>query len=111
MMEEAGYAANGIKHSVRPYDMTGKSVSLMLRHVRKDRLQKARELYPDEQLHANLQCSESLQTNAKDVPADDVMHPDESNKENHAESSTASLTDNFIENCLSGLKALELSKS
>ena len=30
-MEEGGYAANGVKHCVRPIDMTGKSAAIILR--------------------------------------------------------------------------------
>ena len=44
-MEEAGYAANGIKHSVRPADMTGKSTALILRHVHSDVLQEAHKIH------------------------------------------------------------------
>lgn len=32
-MEEGGYAANGIKHCVRPMDMSGKSAGLILRRI------------------------------------------------------------------------------
>lgn len=32
-MEEGGYAANGIKHCVRPVDMAGKSAGLILRRI------------------------------------------------------------------------------
>ena len=33
VMEEGGYAANGIKHCVRPCDMTGKSCAIILRQI------------------------------------------------------------------------------
>ncbi|EFN53716.1 hypothetical protein CHLNCDRAFT_136563 [Chlorella variabilis] len=33
MMEEGGYAANGIKHCVRPMDMSGKSAGMILRRI------------------------------------------------------------------------------
>ena len=32
-MEENSYAANGVKHCVRPYDMTGKSAAVILRQM------------------------------------------------------------------------------
>lgn len=32
-MEEGGYAANGIKHCVRPMDMSGKSAGMILRRI------------------------------------------------------------------------------
>ena len=33
VMEEGDYAANGIKHCVRPCDMTGKSTAIILRQI------------------------------------------------------------------------------
>lgn len=33
VMEEGGYAANGVKHCVRPIDMTGKSAAIILRQM------------------------------------------------------------------------------
>ncbi len=33
MMEENSYAANGVKHCVRPCDMTGKSAAMILRQM------------------------------------------------------------------------------
>ena len=32
-MEEGGYAANGVKHCVRPCDMMGKSAAIILRNM------------------------------------------------------------------------------
>lgn len=32
-MEENSYAANGVKHCVRPCDMTGKSAAVILRQM------------------------------------------------------------------------------
>lgn len=32
-MTESGYAANGIKHCIRPCDMTGKSCAIILRQI------------------------------------------------------------------------------
>ena len=32
-MEENSYAANGVKHCVRPCDMTGKSAAIILRQM------------------------------------------------------------------------------
>ena len=32
-MEEGDYAANGIKHCIRPCDMTGKSAAIILRQI------------------------------------------------------------------------------
>jgi hypothetical protein len=32
-MEENSYAANGVKHCVRPCDMTGKSAAIILRQI------------------------------------------------------------------------------
>lgn len=36
VMEEGSYAANGIKHCVRPVDMTGKSAALIMRQMHED---------------------------------------------------------------------------
>lgn len=33
MMKENSYAANGVKHCVRPCDMTGKSAAVILRQM------------------------------------------------------------------------------
>ena len=33
MMEEASYSANGVKHCIRPCDMTGKSAACILRQM------------------------------------------------------------------------------
>lgn len=33
MMQENSYAANGVKHCVRPCDMTGKSAAVILRQM------------------------------------------------------------------------------
>ena len=33
VMEENSYAANGVKHCVRPCDMTGKSAAIILRQM------------------------------------------------------------------------------
>ena len=43
-MEDGSYAANGIKHCVRPSDMTGKSATIILRHVHKN-IAKEAEIY------------------------------------------------------------------
>ena len=48
VMEERGYAANGIKHSVRPTDMTAKSVAVILRHVHDECMEEAAEILMDE---------------------------------------------------------------
>jgi hypothetical protein len=32
-MEENSYAANGVKHCIRPSDMTGKSAAIILRQM------------------------------------------------------------------------------
>jgi len=32
-MEENSYAANGVKHCIRPCDMTGKSCAIILRQI------------------------------------------------------------------------------
>ncbi|KAK9833612.1 hypothetical protein WJX74_000510 [Apatococcus lobatus] len=42
VMERGGYAANGIKHCVRPVDMTGKSAGLILRRMNAAALAEAR---------------------------------------------------------------------
>lgn len=46
-MEESGYAANGIKHCVRPCDMTGKSSAIILRQMHHQVTEEA-ELYDQE---------------------------------------------------------------
>jgi hypothetical protein len=33
LISENGYAANGIKHCIRPQDMTGKSAAMILRQM------------------------------------------------------------------------------
>ncbi|GLI69492.1 hypothetical protein VaNZ11_014126, partial [Volvox africanus] len=44
VMEDDSYAANGIKHCVRPADMAGKSAALILRGIRPEAMRRAREL-------------------------------------------------------------------
>ncbi len=44
VMEENGYGANGIKHSVRPTDMTHKSAAIILRHVHDKSMATGREI-------------------------------------------------------------------
>ncbi|UPR01697.1 RNA demethylase [Chloropicon primus] len=48
VMEEKGYAANGIKHSVRAVDMTGKSVAIILRHVHHSCMVEAKKIFLEE---------------------------------------------------------------
>ena len=43
VMEEGSYAANGIKHCVRPVDMTGKSAALIMRQMHKDCVKDAKK--------------------------------------------------------------------
>jgi len=45
VMENSGYAANGVKHCVRPIDMTGKSAAMILRKINDDALKLAEELF------------------------------------------------------------------
>jgi hypothetical protein len=45
VMENFGFAANGVKHCVRPIDMTGKSAAMILRKINEDALKKAEELF------------------------------------------------------------------
>ena len=51
VMENSGYAANGVKHCVRPIDMTGKSAAMILRKINDDALKLAEELFWNEGLH------------------------------------------------------------
>ena len=46
VMEEASFAANGVKHCIRPVDMTGKSAAFILRQMHPDCVADAR-LYDD----------------------------------------------------------------
>lgn len=41
-MEENSYAANGVKHCVRPCDMTGKSAAIILRQMHHKVVEEAR---------------------------------------------------------------------
>lgn len=41
VMSESGYAANGITHCIRPVDMEGKSVALILRQIHPDAVKEA----------------------------------------------------------------------
>ncbi|KAK9802889.1 hypothetical protein WJX73_002092 [Symbiochloris irregularis] len=50
VMQEGGYAANGIKHCVRPMDMTGKSAALIMRKIRPEAMAAARTLWTEEAL-------------------------------------------------------------
>jgi hypothetical protein len=43
-MKENSYATNGVKHCVRPCDMTGKSAAIILRQMHKDVVKQARLL-------------------------------------------------------------------
>lgn len=45
VMENLGFAANGVKHCVRPIDMTGKSAAMILRKINEDALKTAEELF------------------------------------------------------------------
>jgi hypothetical protein len=113
VMESNGFAANGIKHSVRPYDMTGKSVALMLRHVHAHLLQEAREIQKHE-ANQDLEESKHVEVHAKATSAV-VAISDEVEKDSlptvDQEATRAAAKDDYLENCLSDLKALELSKS
>lgn len=51
VMENSGYAANGVKHCVRPIDMTGKSAAMILRKINDDALKLAEQLFWNEGLH------------------------------------------------------------
>lgn len=44
IMEEASYSANGIKHCVRPCDMTGKSSAIILRQMHPNVVEEAKKL-------------------------------------------------------------------
>ena len=50
VMENAGFAANGVKHCVRPIDMTGKSAAMILRKINEEALVVAEELFWKESL-------------------------------------------------------------
>ena len=50
VMENFGYAANGVKHCVRPIDMTGKSAAMILRKINEDAFKVAEELFWKESL-------------------------------------------------------------
>jgi len=50
VMENAGFAANGVKHCVRPIDMTGKSAAMILRKINEEALVIAEELFWKESL-------------------------------------------------------------
>ncbi|KAK9846783.1 hypothetical protein WJX84_001250 [Apatococcus fuscideae] len=52
VMERGGYAANGIKHCVRPVDMTGKSAGLILRRMNAAALVEARRMLVEQVAHA-----------------------------------------------------------
>ena len=41
VMEEGSFAANGIKHCIRPVDMTGKSAAFILRQMHPDLVEDA----------------------------------------------------------------------
>lgn len=41
MMEEGSYSANGVKHCIRPCDMTGKSSAVILRQMHPSVVQEA----------------------------------------------------------------------
>ena len=43
-MEEASYSANGVKHCIRPCDMTGKSSAVILRQMHPNVVQEAVKL-------------------------------------------------------------------
>jgi hypothetical protein len=45
VLQEASYAANGIKHCVRPADMAGKSAALILRRINPAAMAAACELH------------------------------------------------------------------
>jgi hypothetical protein len=55
VMEHSGYAANGVKHCVRPIDMTGKSAAMILRKINEDALKVAEDLFWKESVH-KLKC-------------------------------------------------------
>ena len=41
-LEEGGFAANGVKHCVRPVDMSGKSSAFILRRMREEAVKLAK---------------------------------------------------------------------
>ena len=43
-MEEASYSANGVKHCIRPCDMTGKSSAVILRQMHPQVVEEAEKL-------------------------------------------------------------------
>ena len=42
-MEENSYAANGVKHCVRPIDMSCKSAAIILRHIYEEAIEQAKK--------------------------------------------------------------------
>lgn len=53
MLEDGSFAANGIKHCIRPVDMSGKSAAFILRQMHPNCVQDARlyDYYVDLPLH------------------------------------------------------------
>eukprot|EP00889_Picochlorum_renovo_P003571 jgi/Picre1/30601/NNA_005962.t1 len=51
VMENEGFAANGVKHCVRPIDMTGKSAAIILRKINEKSFSIAEDLFWKESLH------------------------------------------------------------
>lgn len=43
-MEEGSYSANGVKHCIRPCDMTGKSSAVILRQMHPNVVEEAKKL-------------------------------------------------------------------
>jgi hypothetical protein len=64
-MEEASYSANGVKHCIRPCDMTGKSSAVILRQMHPNVISEAEKL--DRNIDLPMWMS-SLSLNDKAVP-------------------------------------------
>eukprot|EP00347_Sterkiella_histriomuscorum_P020874 403336135 len=87
VMEENGYAANGVKHCIRPQDMTGKSAALILRQMHPNVVKEA-ELYdrfvelPMWMSTLSIEDASKPFKSQKTQEAKDIMHIEEQCKKN-----------------------------
>ncbi|DBB01226.1 TPA: RNA demethylase alkbh5 [Trebouxia sp. C0004] len=66
VMEQGGYAASGVKHCVRPVDMSGKSAGMIMRQINADALAEAKALHLEQTCDLLQACHLSSDANVMD---------------------------------------------
>jgi hypothetical protein len=63
-MDKGSFAANGVKHCVRPCDMMGKSAAIILRQIREENIRECENLTPPQKETALPDMMDSLKINS-----------------------------------------------